>query len=60
MSYSILKAHLFGFAADRSQSERVQDVSPPQVEPVTVLVQEDGAERELAMVTAEDGWPVGG
>lgn len=52
--------HLFGLAAARSQQEGVQDILPSQEEAVTVLIQEDGGQRELAVVTAEDGGPVGG
>ena len=52
--------HLFGLAAGGSQHERVQDVFPSQEEAVTVLVQEDGGERELAVMAAEDRRPVGG
>lgn len=54
------KTHLFGLAAGRSQQERVQDVLPSQEEAVAVLVQEDGGERQLAVVAAEDGRAVGG
>lgn len=54
------KTHLFGLAAGGSQQERVQDVLPSQEEAVAVLVQEDGGERQLAVMAAEDGRAVGG
>lgn len=58
--YCLWKAHLFGLAAGRSQQERVQDIFPSQEEAVTVLIQEDGGKRELAMMTTEDRRPVSG
>lgn len=54
------KTHLFGLAAGGSQQERVEDVLPSQEEAVAVLVQEDGGERQLAVMAAEDGRAVGG
>lgn len=54
------KAHLFGLAAGRSQQEGVENVLPSQEEAIAVLIQEDGSEGELAVVTAEDGRSVGG
>lgn len=61
MRFIVLKKlHLFGLGADRSQHERVEDVFSSQEETVTVLVQEDGGERQLVAMPAEDGRPVGG
>lgn len=54
------EAHLFGLAAGRSQQEGVENVLPSQEEAIAVLIQEDGSEGQLAVVTAEDGRSVGG
>lgn len=57
--YCLQKPHLFRLAAGGSQQQRVQDIFSSQEEAVTVLIQEDGGKRELAMVTAEDRGSVG-
>lgn len=54
------KIHLLGLAAGWSQQERVQDIFSSQEEAVTVLIQEDGGDRELTVMAAEDGGSVGG
>lgn len=59
--YQVSKTtHLFRLTAGGPEQERIQHIFPSQEEAITVLVQVDGGQGELAVMAAEDGWAVGG
>lgn len=52
-------AHLLGICTGPIQEQGVEHILPPDEEPVTILIQVEGAEAQEAAVTEEEDGAVG-